>query len=130
LPKDIFERCAADKKTTLPPMRANEEDRARLAAEAQRLAEQLKGLGARKIILFGSLARGCVSLFSDVDLLVVFQDSRRPRELTRWVYQNLDVREGVDILAYNQETFEKMRERPFLYHALKEGIVLYERPEE
>jgi predicted nucleotidyltransferase len=111
-------------------MRANEEDRARLTAEAHRLTEQLKRLGAKKIILFGSLARGRVSLFSDVDLLVVFQDSRPPRELTRWVYQNLDSREGVDILAYNQETFEKMRDRPFLHHALKDGRVLYERPEE
>jgi predicted nucleotidyltransferase len=109
-------------------MKATEEDRARLAAEAQRLADQLKDLGAKKIILFGSLARDRVSLFSDIDLLVVFQDSRPPRELTRWVYQNMDAREGVDILAYNQETFEKMSERPFLRHALKEGKVLYERP--
>lgn len=109
-------------------MRATAQDWNRLEEETKRLVEQLKDLGAVKVILFGSLARGQVSLFSDIDLLALFDQERPTRELTRWVYQNVQAREGVDILAYSQRTFQQVRERPFLRQVLKEGKVLYERP--
>jgi predicted nucleotidyltransferase len=89
--------------------------------------EQLKALGAVKVILFGSLARGQISLFSDIDLVAVFDQDRPARELTRWVYQNIQASEGVDILAYSQKAFERASERPFVRHILREGKVLYER---
>jgi predicted nucleotidyltransferase len=37
----------------------------------RRAAEQLKGLGARRVVLFGSLARGEWSPAADVDLAVL-----------------------------------------------------------
>jgi hypothetical protein len=37
-------------------MKASAQDRARLETEAQHLVEQLKAMGAVKVILFGSLA--------------------------------------------------------------------------
>jgi len=80
-------------------MRATPQDRQRLEAEANRLVEQMRNLGATKVILFGSLARGKISLFSDIDLLVLFDDERSSRELSRWVYQNLETGEAVDVLA-------------------------------
>lgn len=110
-------------------MKAQAQDRARLEAEAQRLAEQLKALGAVKVVLFGSLARGQISLFSDIDLVAVFDQDRPARELTRWVYQNIQTGEGVDILAYGQKAFQQASERPFVHHILTEGKVLYERPQ-
>ena len=64
-------------------MKVTLQDRARLEAEAQRLVEQLKALGAVQVILFGSLARGQISLFSDIDLLAVFDQEQPSRELTR-----------------------------------------------
>ena len=91
------------------------------------MTEQLKTLGAVKVILFGSLARGQISLFSDIDLLALFDRARPARELTRWVYQNIQTGEGVDILAYNEQTFHQLCERPFFRQVLKEGKVLYER---
>jgi len=109
-------------------MKASAQDRARLEMEAQHLVEQLKAMGAVKVILFGSLARGQLSLFSDIDLLALFDQEQPARELTRWVYQNIQAREGVDILAYSQKGFQKVRERPFFRHILREGKVLYERP--
>ncbi len=108
-------------------MRATSEDRARLEAEIESLIKQLKELGAVKVILFGSLARGQISLFSDIDLLVLFDQKRSPRELTRWVYQNIQCREAVDILAFGVETFQQLSDRPFLQHIIQEGRVLYER---
>lgn len=109
-------------------MKASFQDRARLEAETQRLVEQLKAMGATKVVLFGSLARGQISLFSDIDLLVVFDEERPAHELTRWVYQNIQAGEAVDILAYSQKALQKVRKRPFFHHLLNEGKVLYERP--
>jgi len=109
-------------------MRATAQDRARLEAAAMSLTEQLKALGAVQVILFGSLARGQFSLFSDIDLLVLFDQERPSHELTRWVYQQIRTGEAVDILAYGQQAFQKMRRRPFFRRVLQEGRVLYERP--
>jgi predicted nucleotidyltransferase len=108
-------------------MKATAKDKVRLEAEVKRLVQQLRSLGAQLIILFGSLAKGKISLFSDIDLLVLFDDDRPPRALTRWVYQQIDSREAVDIIAYDRSTFERIRQRPFFRHILQEGKVLYER---
>lgn len=109
-------------------MRATPEHRARLQAEAQRLADQLKAVGAVKVILFGSLARDDISLFSDIDLLALFEGDRSARDLSRWVYQNIDTGESVDVIAYNLNAFELARQRPFFRHILQHSKVLYERP--
>jgi predicted nucleotidyltransferase len=110
-------------------MKATTEDRARLGAETENLVAQLAKLGAVKVILFGSLAKGDVSLFSDIDLLALFDREGPARDLTRWVYQNIDTREGVDILAYGRRSFQEIKDRPFFRKILEEGQVLYERPE-
>lgn len=101
--------------------------RDQLRAEAVRLAEQLARLGAVRVVLCGSLVRGRVSLFSNVDLLVLFDDDRSPRELSRWVYRHVDARESVDLIAYNVRDFEQARQRPFWRHALQHSEVLYDR---
>ena len=111
-------------------MRATQEDFERLVNESQRLAGQLVSMGAIKVILFGSLARGKVSLFSDIDLLAIFDGERTSKDLTSWVYQKLETGEAVDVLAYNIQSFEKMKERAFIRHILSEGKVLYERHED
>ena len=108
-------------------MRATIDDRIRLEAEVQCLVKQMEDLGAVKVILFGSLARGQISLFSNIDLLVLFDKELSPRALTLWVYQNIQSGEAVDILAYDRKYFNKVQERPFLNHILAEGKVLYER---
>ena len=108
-------------------MKATQADRNRLETETQRIVDQMKSLGAVKVILFGSLARQQISLFSDIDLLVLFDDERSSRELGRWAYQNLDTSEAVDLLAYNVDSFSKIQDRPFFRHILSNSKVLYER---
>lgn len=44
-----------------------------LERNLQRVVLQLKDLGARKIVLFGSLARGDISAHSDLDLLAMWR---------------------------------------------------------
>jgi predicted nucleotidyltransferase len=87
-------------------MKVTAQDHARLQAETERLVEQLKATGAVQVILFGSLARGQISLSSDIDLLVLFDRQQSARELTRWVYQNIEAGEAIDILAYDRQVFE------------------------
>jgi predicted nucleotidyltransferase len=106
-------------------MKATIQDHARLEDESQRLVEQLKTLGAVQIILFGSLARGQISLFSDIDLLVLFDRGQSAHELTRWVYQNIEAGEAVDILAYDRQAFQQVRDRPFFKKILSSGKVLH-----
>jgi len=109
-------------------MRASEIDRQRLEKEVQNLVNQMVDLGAIKVILFGSLARGEISLFSDIDLLVLFEDQRSSRELGLWLYKQITTKESVDILAYNEKSFNRIKKRSFIKHILTEGQVLYERP--
>jgi predicted nucleotidyltransferase len=106
-------------------VKAKRQDRARLEAQTWSLVEQLKAMGAIQVILFGSLARGRISLFSDIDLLVLFDRDQSAHELTRWVYQNIEAGEAVDILAYGQKAFQRVRTRPFFQRILTEGKVLY-----
>ena len=109
-------------------MKATAQDRARLEQEIARVVEQLRAMGAETIVLFGSLAREELSLFTDIDLLVVFEEDRPSRELTREVYQRLDAREAVDILAYSRRAMAGLQDRPFFRHILSYGKVLYEQP--
>lgn len=108
-------------------MRATEKDRKRLESEIDNLVKQISALGAEKVFLFGSLARGKISLFSDIDLVVLFDDPRSSRELSLWLYQNIHTRESVDIIAYNLQSFNKMKDTNFLSNALQESKLLYER---
>lgn len=102
---------------------------ARLHAAAHDLARQLADLGAVKVILFGSLARGEVSLFSDIDLLALFAEDTPSHLLTRRVYTHIHTPEAVDVLAYGLSGFARVRERPFFRKLLAEGKVLYEKSE-
>ncbi|MBN2449599.1 MAG: nucleotidyltransferase domain-containing protein [Lentisphaeria bacterium] len=81
----------------------------------------------RRIILFGSLARGRVGERSDVDLVVVQETDQpvlsRVEELYRLVLPEVDM----DILVYTPAEFEQLREsRGFVRRLLREGKVLYE----
>lgn len=96
-----------------------------LREELQRLVTQLKRMGAEKIILFGSLAKGAVNIFSDLDLIVVIDSQADFVERHGHIYQALCPTVDADILVYTPEEFARMQDRPFIQQALKEGIVLY-----
>jgi predicted nucleotidyltransferase len=82
-----------------------------------------------KVILFGSLACGGVSIWSDLDLIVIKQTATRFLDRIDEVLDLIDPKVGVDLLVYTPQEFERLcRERPFFRdEVLQRGKVLYER---
>lgn len=94
---------------------------------AERVA--LAASSPRKVILFGSYARGHANEGSDLDLLVV------EREIQDLASEYLNVHRaasgigvGVDILLMTEAEFEKKRDwwSSPVFWALREGKVLYD----
>jgi predicted nucleotidyltransferase len=98
---------------------------AELNAELERILNRLKkDPSVRKVLLFGSLARGDARDHSDIDLIVVKDTPMRFLDRLDEFYD--DAREAMDILVYTPQEFEEMKERPFVKRALREGKMLYE----
>lgn len=91
------------------------------------IVEELKKFGAKKIILFGSLANGKVGHASDIDLIVVKDTKERFVDRMNLFYDNFTPSVAVDILCYSPEELEDMsKSNSFIKKALKQGKVLYE----
>jgi predicted nucleotidyltransferase len=105
---------------------AGERRRGRLEAELQRIVSALPGLGVRRALLFGSVARGEVRGQSDLDLILIV-DSREPfAERCARFYRTLTPSVGLDLLVYTPEEFEEVRARRFFALALADSRTVYE----
>lgn len=101
----------------------------RLEAAVRAIVARLSPLPqVRRISLFGSYARGRADLLTDLDVLVVVETDLGPVERLRWLYELLAVPVDLDLLCYTPEEYERMRDEPFLRHALASERVLFERP--
>jgi predicted nucleotidyltransferase len=99
-----------------------------LEGDLQNLIDQLKALPAvQKIVLFGSYAAGRRDLFTDLDVLVVMDSPLGFVDRLAALARQVHVRGPVDLLAYTPQEMERLRNRPFIRHALATGKVLYER---
>jgi predicted nucleotidyltransferase len=97
---------------------------AHIRSEIPRLTEELKRMGAERVILFGSRARGEQTDWSDADLLVVMPSDLPFVERIAELYRVLHPF-AMDILAYTPEEFAAGN--PVIRAALAEGKVLYEK---
>jgi len=82
----------------------------------------LKYFNPKKIILFGSRARGDNSQRSDYDFAV--DDSGIPND--KWVRFSVDLRENLPTLNEVEVVRISQVAKPFKKRILEEGIVLYE----
>ena len=85
----------------------------------------------RKVILFGSLARGDYGIRSDLDLLVILERSDKPARERLADFLQYTSNYPTDIFPLTQAEVEsRLREDdPFLRRAEREGILLYPAPE-
>ena len=89
----------------------------------------IQKLKPKRIILFGSFARGDINEASDVDLIVV---SNWKETFLDRIKVLLDLNAfGIPLepLGYTEDEFQKLLENKnrFLQRVMEEGIVLYER---
>jgi predicted nucleotidyltransferase len=87
---------------------------------------EMYGEGIKRVILYGSHARGEATEDSDVDVLVLVDQSLNPREvedsLSDLLYDIvLDEGELVSVIAVSEERFENY-DSPFMLNVRKEGI--------
>jgi len=82
----------------------------------------------KKLILFGSAARGEWTPDSDADFLIIKDDTPllgadRMREISRIIERNI----SADFLIYRPEEFDRRLQMgdPFLKSILREGKILY-----
>ena len=101
--------------------------------KVKRLVDQVKaylheryGAGIKRVILYGSHARGEATEDSDVDVLVLVDQSLNPSEvedsLRDLLYDIiLDEGELVSVIAVSEERFENY-DSPLMLNVRKEGI--------
>lgn len=82
----------------------------------------------RRIILFGSAARGQMHAGSDVDILIVMPDGVHRRQTAQHLYRDLPAL-GIakDLIVVTESDIERYGDNPslVLYPALREGKELY-----
>jgi predicted nucleotidyltransferase len=100
----------------------------------QEMTEKIvREINPRKVVLFGSHARGTARPDSDLDFLIIedgpfnAQRSRRA-EMTRLWMLFPDVRIPIDFLVYSPEEVTKWESsrNHVIHHAMNDGRVLYE----
>ncbi len=83
----------------------------------------------RRVLLFGSAARGQITRNSDFDMLVVVSERAHRRRTAQKIYRNLHGSGvAVDIVVATESDLKKYGKRAgtILKTALQEGRVLYE----
>src|SRR5437667_10409774 len=80
---------------------AGDRRRRRLEAELERIVRALPGLGVKRALLFGSLARGDVRCQSDLDLILIVDAGEPFVERCSRFYQALIPSVGMDLPVYH-----------------------------
>jgi uncharacterized protein len=82
----------------------------------------------RRIILFGSHARGDARPDSDVDLFIEMETDKSRYERARYVYELFGLRPwSMDVVIYTPDEFQRYKDWSFLKTIMREGKLLYER---
>lgn len=96
---------------------------------AEILQRILDVIQPRRVILFGSAARGQMKPDSDLDFLVIVCSPIHRRKIEQQIYANLHgITVPVDVIVATEEDIEKFGNRigTIYLPALREGKVVYE----
>ena len=114
---------------SVPPGLARRIERRRRLLEwlCRWLARAREALGRVSLVLFGSYARGDFNVWSDVDLILVWEGFEGVRYLDRWLMvKDLveDAEESLDLVLWSPREAEIMIGKPSWRKALEACIVL------
>lgn len=103
-----------------------------VANELNKIIEALKPYHPKKVILFGSLARGEAHGLSDIDLIVIKETQKRFLERISEVLELCDPAIPVEPLVYTPAEIEQLlaEGNSFISQALREGRILYDEAQE
>ncbi len=89
----------------------------------------IKKFNLKKIIIFGSFARGDYHKGSDLDLIIVGEFKERFIDRIGEIIELNESDLEIEAMVYTEEEFQKMiqERRPFIEQVLEEGIVVYEK---
>lgn len=94
----------------------------------QAIKRILEVVQPKKIILFGSAARGKIHTNSDIDLLIVIPSGMHRRNTAQKIYRNLiGLGYAADIVVVTEDDIEQFKDNlgMIIQPALKEGKLLY-----
>lgn len=85
-------------------------------------------LSPRRIILFGSFARGDFNEGSDIDLIVISDWKEDFLDRIKTLMDMNDLNLPIEPIGYTEEEFEEMvkRRNPFILNVLEEGVIIYQ----
>lgn len=103
-----------------------------VARELKKIVEALRPYRPKKVLLFGSFARGDPHGLSDLDLIVIKETHKKFVDRIAEVLELCDSAIPVEPLVYTPEEIEQLlaEGNSFISHALSEGRVLYDEAEE
>lgn len=107
-------------------------DKKTVEVEIQKLVAALKPYEPKKVILFGSFARGDYHGLSDLDLLIIKETDKKFLDRIVEVMELCDSAIPVEPLVYtSKEVHQLLAEgNSFITQALDEGLVLYDEAQE
>lgn len=103
----------------------------RILEEAKKIAQKVaSSYKPKKIILFGSTARGQANDQSDIDLLVIAESQEKRPFRVKKIFQSVRGLKRdfpLDPIVYTQEEIDKRLSLgdPFITNVVNQGVVLY-----
>ncbi len=99
-------------------------------ARVRQVVDDLKRYCPRRIILFGSAARGDADEFSDLDFVVIKATNQSFLERMREVALMTTGPGAMDFFVYTPEEWARLQEQksPFAEQVIQDGQVVYEAP--
>ena len=103
-----------------------------VAKELKKIVEALRPYRPKKVLLFGSFARGDYHGLSDLDLIVIKETPKKFVDRIVEILELCDCDIPVEPLVYTSAEIEQLlaEENSFIIGALKEGRVLYDEAQE
>lgn len=116
-------------KITLEKLRAQKKARKKQLDHAfNDIINQLREMGALRIIAFGSYISGNIRRWSDLDFIVVMPSIKSGKEWFKEIYDTIEREVAADILPFTEEELrQKTATSSFIRYALKTGRTVYEK---